>query len=71
VVETPETHIAPVIDIMEALKKSLEMRKPPKVAHAASGSEEAGAEEAATEEASAADAEQPRRKRASRKAKTA
>jgi DNA end-binding protein Ku len=71
VVETPETHIAPVIDIMEALEKSLEMRKPPKVAHAASGSEEAGAEEAATEEASAADAEQPRRKRASRKAKTA
>jgi len=31
-VETPETHIAPVIDIMEALKKSLEMRKPPAVA---------------------------------------
>jgi DNA end-binding protein Ku len=28
VVETPETHIAPVIDIMEALKKSLEARKP-------------------------------------------
>jgi len=37
VVETPETHIAPVIDIMEALKKSLEMRKPPMVAHAAGG----------------------------------
>ena len=32
VVETPETKIAPVIDIMEALKKSLEMRKPPAVA---------------------------------------
>ena len=32
VVATPETHIAPVIDIMEALKKSLDMRKPPKVA---------------------------------------
>jgi DNA end-binding protein Ku len=32
VVEAPETHIAPVIDIMEALKKSLEMRKPPAVA---------------------------------------
>jgi non-homologous end joining protein Ku len=31
-VEAPETHIAPVIDIMEALKKSLEMRKPPAVA---------------------------------------
>ena len=29
VVETPETHMAPVIDIMEALRKSLEMRKPP------------------------------------------
>ena len=37
VVETPETHIAPVIDIMEALKKSLEMRKPPMVATAAAG----------------------------------
>ena len=32
IVETPETKIAPVIDIMEALKKSLEMRKPPAVA---------------------------------------
>jgi DNA end-binding protein Ku len=30
IVETPEHHIAPVIDIMEALKKSLEARKPPK-----------------------------------------
>jgi DNA end-binding protein Ku len=40
VVETPESKIAPVIDIMEALKKSLEMRKPPKVAHAAGGSVE-------------------------------
>ncbi len=28
VVETPETHIAPVIDIMEALRKSLEAKKP-------------------------------------------
>jgi DNA end-binding protein Ku len=37
VVETPEPHVAPVIDIMEALKKSLEMRKPPMVAHAAAG----------------------------------
>jgi DNA end-binding protein Ku len=37
IVETPETHIAPVIDIMEALKKSLEMRKPPMVAHASGG----------------------------------
>ncbi|MEP6716911.1 MAG: Ku protein [Terriglobia bacterium] len=40
VVETPETHIAPVIDIMEALRKSLEMRKPPKTASAASGAAE-------------------------------
>lgn len=47
VVETPEPHIAPVIDIMEALKKSLEMRKPPTVAHAAAGEEaEATAETA-------------------------
>ena len=37
VVETPETHIAPVIDIMEALRRSLEMRKPPMVASAATG----------------------------------
>jgi len=63
VVETPETHIAPVIDIMEALKKSLEMRKPPMVAHAAAGSGE--------EEVADAMAEQPKRKRASRKEKTA
>ena len=43
VVATPETHIAPVIDIMEALKKSLaEKRKPASAATAASaaGSEE-------------------------------
>lgn len=32
VVETPEVQMAPVIDIMEALKRSLEARKPPKVA---------------------------------------
>ena len=65
VVETPETHIAPVIDIMEALKKSLEMRKPPMVATAAAGS--------SSEESSEADAaaEQPKRKRAVRKVKTA
>lgn len=37
VVETPEEKIAPVIDIMEALKKSLEARKGPKVATAAAG----------------------------------
>jgi DNA end-binding protein Ku len=44
VVAAPEPHVAPVIDIMEALKKSLaEKKKPPKVATAAAG--EAGAEE--------------------------
>jgi DNA end-binding protein Ku len=63
VVETPEPHIAPVIDIMEALKKSLEMRKPPMVAHAAAGSTE--------EEDASADADQPKRKRTARKVKTA
>jgi DNA end-binding protein Ku len=48
VVATPEAHIAPVIDIMEALKKSLaEKRKPVTVATAAAG----GAEEEAVEEA--------------------
>jgi len=64
VVETPETHIAPVIDIMEALKKSLEARKPPTTATAAAGSTE-------EEDVSEAVAEQPRRKRAPRKVKTA
>jgi DNA end-binding protein Ku len=59
VVETPEAHIAPVIDIMEALKKSLEMRKPPMVAHASAGSE--------TEETTA-EASKPKRVR---KAKSA
>jgi DNA end-binding protein Ku len=60
VVETPDTHIAPVIDIMEALKKSLEMRKPPATAQAAS-----------SEETSDAVAEEPKPKRAPRKVKTA
>ncbi|MEI9971166.1 MAG: hypothetical protein WDO73_03405 [Ignavibacteriota bacterium] len=42
VVATPETHVAPVIDIMEALKKSLaEKRKPASVATAVAGAEEA------------------------------
>jgi non-homologous end joining protein Ku len=42
VVETPSEHIAPVIDIMEALKKSLaEKRKPAQVATAAAAAEEA------------------------------
>jgi DNA end-binding protein Ku len=41
VVATPETHIAPVIDIMEALKKSLaEKRKPASVATAVAGAEQ-------------------------------
>src|SRR5215467_5710622 len=50
VVETPAAHVAPVIDIMEALKKSLaEKKKPPMVATAAVGQEdtEEAAEEAA------------------------
>jgi non-homologous end joining protein Ku len=47
VVATPETHVAPVIDIMEALKKSLaEKRKPVATAVAGSAPEEA-VEEAA------------------------
>jgi DNA end-binding protein Ku len=67
VVATPEAHVAPVIDIMEALKKSLEMRKPPMVAQTADGS----VEEAETEAVSEAEAGQPKRKRAPRKVKTA
>jgi DNA end-binding protein Ku len=63
VVETPAPHVAPVIDIMDALRKSLETRKPPKTATAAAGSSE--------EQESNAVAEQPKRKRAPRKAKTA
>ena len=40
VVATPETHIAPVIDIMEALKKSLaDKRKPASVATAVAGAD--------------------------------
>jgi DNA end-binding protein Ku len=40
VVETPSEHFAPVIDIMEALKKSLaEKRKPAMVATAAAAAE--------------------------------
>jgi len=45
IVATPETHVAPVIDIMEALKKSLaEKRKPAVVATAAQAQEESPAE---------------------------
>ena len=40
VVETPSTHIAPVIDIMEALRKSLEQKKPVKRAEAATAETE-------------------------------
>jgi DNA end-binding protein Ku len=41
VVETPAEHIAPVIDIMEALKKSLaEKRKPAQIAQAAADAQE-------------------------------
>ena len=41
VVEAPEPHVAPVIDIMEALKRSLaEKRKPVQVATAAAGAAE-------------------------------
>jgi DNA end-binding protein Ku len=66
VVETPEAKIAPVIDIMEALKKSLEARKPPQTATAAAGSS-SGEEEESVE----AVAEEPKRKRAPRKVRTA
>lgn len=45
IVETPTPHIAPVIDIMEALKRSLEQKKPAKTATAAvSGETESQAE---------------------------
>ena len=45
IVATPETHVAPVIDIMEALKKSLaEKRKPAAIATAAQSQEESPAE---------------------------
>ena len=43
IVETPTPHIAPVIDIMEALKKSLEQRKPAAKASAVSAESEAEA----------------------------
>jgi DNA end-binding protein Ku len=47
VAATPETHIAPVIDIMEALKKSLaEKRKPIATAAAAAGQQEMAEAEA-------------------------
>ena len=55
VVEAPEAHVAPVIDIMEALKRTLEIKKKPVQA----ASEAAGGEEAVAEEAAA-----PKKKRA-------
>jgi DNA end-binding protein Ku len=56
IVETPSPHIAPVVDIMEALRRSLaEKRKPAQAATNASGQE-------------APAAEAPARKRARRKA---
>jgi DNA end-binding protein Ku len=54
VVETPEPHVAPVIDIMEALKRSLaEKKKPVQAATAATGElqEEAAAEPVAKKRA--------------------
>jgi DNA end-binding protein Ku len=46
VVATPAAHVAPVIDIMEALKRSLaEKRKPVKVASASAGAPEEEAEQ--------------------------
>jgi non-homologous end joining protein Ku len=50
VVETPEPHVAPVIDIMEALKRSLaEKKKPVQAATAAVGETHETAEESAAE----------------------
>src|SRR6266566_5844294 len=47
VVEAPEPHVAPVIDIMEALKRTLGIKKKPvQVASEAGGADEAVAEEA-------------------------
>jgi len=61
VVEKPEAHIAPVIDIMEALKRSLEMRKPPQVAHAAAGEDQDNAEATSTAAAGNSRPKRPRR----------
>jgi DNA end-binding protein Ku len=62
VVETPAAHVAPVIDIMEALKKSLaEKKKPPKVATAAAGQEEEEGGEAVAEQAEEAPKKRARR----------
>jgi DNA end-binding protein Ku len=58
VVETPTPHIAPVIDIMDALRKSLEARKPVKRAEGATSE---------AEEETAAAAAPTRRKRSGQK----
>jgi non-homologous end joining protein Ku len=47
VVETPATHVAPVIDIMEALRRSLEQKKKP-VGQATSATSNAKESAAAT-----------------------
>src|SRR5207237_7175100 len=57
VVEAPEPHIAPVIDIMEALKRTVAIKKKPVQA----ASEAAGEEEAAPAEAA------PKKKRAGKR----
>jgi DNA end-binding protein Ku len=62
VVETPQPHVAPVIDIMEALKKSLADRKQPERARAATA-------DAAIEESEGAAAEPVAKKRTARKRK--
>jgi len=43
VVEAPEPHVAPVIDIMEALKRTLEIKKKPVQAASEAGSEDQAA----------------------------
>jgi non-homologous end joining protein Ku len=47
VVETPAEHFAPVIDIMEALKKSLAEKRKPVMAATAAAAAETGEVEAA------------------------
>jgi DNA end-binding protein Ku len=51
VVETPVSHIAPVIDIMEALKKSLAEKKKPAMAETAAAAPTHAEEEAEAEAA--------------------
>jgi DNA end-binding protein Ku len=51
VVATPETHVAPVIDIMEALKRSLAEKRKPAQAATAIASEAESEEAAPAEEA--------------------